>query len=761
VILSFSDSYRLSVSSPLHWLFVILASIGLVISCLLIYRRFTAELSDHKQSKLRLNFGKRLQLFLLFFGNTIAFISVLLFVLPFEVKVQASSFDVLLTPGFEYSASNDEFNIAGMSHDEIQQQLNSAEHVWFFREQQQQNNSGLLYQWLVENYQDKVIEINSVQELVHLWQAKEKKSAQSQRFIDSKPLTMKVLGDGLTTAQWQYLSTTNEFASNKSNAIAFLYFASARKTGLKALNWSRQLLLGQPLTVTGQLQQTMEKNIRYQLSLRSHDIILDSVILSNSDTFSLTTTSKIPGLFNYQLVLRELPAGASKPNALKQDLSDSVSQDSSSQNLAFEISEDIAFSVGKGSELRVLIKQSAPSFETRRLKQWLGQTNSQVHVISKISKNNWAEQKVNMTEHRQDSMLENQQSNQKDSSAGLNTSKVSSNTNQQQYMSDQEYLLNADLLINYDLVIIDSRMLLALEMSEVDALYYAVTQGLGLLINADSKLLEFESLQQDKRNKLLSLFKITPANELSSQVVARWPDKPSLGVSETLTPQPATIGIDAKAGQAIVESTIGQALVVKQALGLGAVAISALNKTYQWSLQADSALYSHYWQYLLAKISRNENRTRWMSPAPTMLPRVGQYQNICLISPIEKVSTPNINLHHEPLSSFRKCGTFTAHQKGWFMVKAFAENQTLLAEQARYFYANSDFLAWQQANKYNASVMYANESYAGEKEAKNERLLTSTPSAQDTYQLVNKLYIWLILFLSLALLWIERKWRTG
>lgn len=95
------------------------------------------------------------------------------------------------------------------------------------------------------------------------------------------------------------------------------------------------------------------------------------------------------------------------------------------------------------------------------------------------------------------------------------------------------------------------------------------------------------------------------------------------------------------------------------------------------------------------------------------------------------------------------------------MVKAFAENQTLLAEQARYFYANSDFLAWQQANKYNASVMYANESYAGEKEAKNERLLTSTPSAQDTYQLVNKLYIWLILFLSLALLWIERKWRTG
>ncbi|MBA6292387.1 hypothetical protein H4J58_08545 [Colwellia sp. MB3u-70] len=747
-------SYRLTLNSPLHWALVILASIGLVISCLLIYRRFKDDVFHDEQKIAPLGARKKLHFFLLLFGNIIAFISVLLFVLPLEEKAQTSSFDVLLTPGFKHTANGDDFNLVGIDKTKILQALTSAERIWLLAEQGNSSADEPLYQWLAKHYQHKVFVTSSVQEVTDFWSKRVGKQPMNFRTNNNVPSLVQVFGDGLTKLQWQHFQTFNaqqgiqqrrqegtqpegiQQEKNKQRlaSVNFRFFASKAIIGLSHLTWPRQLILGQALTVTGQLQQPIDNNAQFQLSLVNNNNVLSSIIIAGNEPFSLTTTSKFSGLFNYQLVLRER-----EKTLLQQGLS--------SKKALVDISEDIAFSVVMGNQPRVLIKQSAPSFETRRLKQWLSQANSEVHIISQISKNKWAQQHINVKNTSED--------NEDNSNAVINNVDKS----KQQNVAEQAHILQKKLLDNYDVLIIDSRMLLALEESEIQALYRSVNKGLGLLIKADATLLKIEKSKINKLHRLLNLFSIKPVDVSLSPVIANWPGKPRVEINQTITPQTAAIAINAKVGgninsiivEPLVESTTGQTLVAKQSLGLGSLAISSLNQTYQWSLQASPEVYSHYWQYILSKISRSESTTRWLSPMPTILAQVNQYQDICLISPLETISSPQMQLMALVLSKHKKCGQFSADQAGWYMFQALDDNQALLAKQAQYFYPAENFLAWQQADKHQASEGFM----------KIMALSRDDFIAADTYQPINKIYLWLCMFISLGLLWIERKWQTN
>ena len=88
---------------------------------------------------------------------------------------------------------------------------------------------------------------------------------------------------------------------------------------------------------------------------------------------------------------------------------------------------------------------------------------------------------------------------------------------------------------------------------------------------------------------------------------------------------------------------------------------------------------------------------------------------------------------------------------GWFEFKVFNAAQALLATQARYFYHEADFLAWQQANKHQISQQYA-QPFSQTDFAVNPVM---------SYQVANKHYFWLLMFISMSLLWIERKWQSG
>lgn len=753
------SSLRLIVNTPFHWAIIFIALLGLLLSCGLIYRRFRKETRISSTTNTQ-GLNKNIHLSLLILGNIVAFISVLLFLLPFEMKMPTSSYDVLLTNGFKKSLYNEDFNINGVDNTNIARVLKSANRIWLLSDFLDKSNyNQALKEWLAKNYQDKTVVIASVEELIDVWSGNELKQSKTYSDRYAIPTLLQVFGDGLSKIQWQKLHTFNQLITNKldtktlgtnnlsstslnstnqstknpsaeisdplnksssaESTIKFTFYKSKPITGLRFLQWPKQLILGQALTVTGQLQHSLDTNTKFELSLINNGRIQDSVIVQKNNTFSLSSTSKIAGLFNYQLVLQELPSSDINKIA---SVNANISEVKKSENSQIKISEDIAVSVINGNQPRVLIKQSAPSFETRRLKQWLSETGSEVTVISQISKNKWSQQRVNTAQEK-------------------NKAQTSE--------------LTKALLDNYDLMIVDSRMLLALEESELDALYQAIKQGLGLLINADSSLLIAENNNQDKLSKLLRFFELTPIEPSINQVTANWPEKPTLAKGEVISVQAITINMNAKQGQALVESAIGQALVAKQPLGLGTVALTTLNETYQWSSQISPAYYSAYWQYLLLNISRVEKNTRWLTPAPEVFAKVNQFENICLISSQEKLYVPNMVLTTYPLSKHKQCGQFIAGIKGWYSFKVLNDKQVTLTEQHRYYYSDVDFPAWQQAMKHQAS-----ENQLVEGDLNNiVPLENKAANLSFAYQPINKFILWLIMFLSLTLLWIERKWQ--
>lgn len=736
MIIALTERYQLLINSPLHWGLVLLALLGVMSSCGLIYRRFSAKPSGSRQKNSSALQREKLHFALLILGNGVFFISVLLFVLPIQAKTTAASFDVLLTPGFMHVGAAEEFNLAKVDNKQIHQALALAKQIWLLDEHAKGSNYLGLSQAVMTSYRDKIIVINSLAELTALWASASHRPWHAFAPTYHAPPLLKIFGDGLTDLQWQpllsYQQDSRQQQANQQtriNQLEFAVFASKLQTGVVDLSWQRQLTLGQALTVTGRLQQPITDSQQFQLSLVHHNHVLDSVIIAKDEPFSLTTTSKAAGLFTYQLQLSPLPEILT---------SQAPRRTPRQEGRGESISEEIAVSVINDNQTRVLIKQSSPSFETRRLKQWLAQTHSQVLVISQISKNKWAQQQVNSVRNKKDDGSKISDSDDFGASA-------------EESIGMQGHLLNANLLAKHDLVIMDSRALLALENHEIKALYNAVSKGLGLLIYADETLLQAKNNSVDKLNKLLNLFTISSAEPSLAKVIALWPDKPKLALSQVISRQTAAIAITAKPGQGIVGSTSGQALVVKHPVGLGTVAISALNQTYQWSVQVTPAFYSHYWQYLLSQTARSANNTRWLSPMPTELAQVKQYQVICLISPPRQVESPVMALTAYPLSSDKKCARVSAEQKGWVELQAFDDNQELLAMQARYFYDRTDFLPWQQARKHQVSAKYTN----------SFSLASDKLSTGKYFQAIDKRYLWLIMFISLSLLWFERKWQSA
>lgn len=720
-------NYRLTLDSSLHWAILLLALFGLVISCVIIFRRFKSDSNIISNKKNAFINSKSIHVSMLIFGNIIAFISMLIFLLPFEMKVQASTYDVLLTQGFKKSAKNENFNIQGMDSINITQALKSAQRIWLLLDSEESTaDNQSLKEWLAKNYSDKVVVISSTQDLTNVWEMVSINQSKGYNERYNVPTLIQIFGDGLSKIQWQYLETFNQVNSDVSHTqileagaetptplktgaakkppTKFKFYASNPITGFSYLHWPKQLILGQALTVTGQFQHSSDINSQFELSLVSNDRIQDSVIIQPNDVFSLTTTSKILGLFNYQLIVKELPNKSATAKQL------------------FTVSEDIAFSVVMGNQPRVLIKQSAPSFETRRLKQWLSEAGSQVRVISQISKSKWSHQRVNSVQK----IIENQSND-----------------------------LTGILLESYDLLIIDSRMLLSLPTMEVEAIYNAIKDGLGVLINADSTLLTAENSQFDKLNRLLNLFELASVDVNNNQVLAYWPEQPKLAKSDIISAQSVSININAKQGRTIVESGKGQALVAKQSLGLGSVALSVLNETYQWSSQISPAHYSAYWQYLLLNISRGEQNTRWVMPSTNVYAKVDQHHNICLMSSLEKVVVAQLSLTAYPLLNNQQCGQFLASQAGWYSFKALNDQQSKLSEQARYFYDQNAFPAWQQGIKHAVSQFNADANYT-DNYADNDAFNSS-----HIYQQVDKFILWLIMFVSLVLLWFERKWQSN
>ena len=169
MIIALTNNYQLSIISPMHWGLVLLALIGLMASSLLAFRR-TYRGQDKNVPNTKVNgLNKNTRFILLMLTNMVAFISVLLFVLPLHERVQTPSFDVLLTSGIVQPTKNEPFSLSELNSAETQQALTSAEQIWLLEDGISSTDNGGLRPWLMANFREKIITINSVQALTDFW----------------------------------------------------------------------------------------------------------------------------------------------------------------------------------------------------------------------------------------------------------------------------------------------------------------------------------------------------------------------------------------------------------------------------------------------------------------------------------------------------------------------------------------------------------------------------------------------------------------
>lgn len=512
-----------------------------------------------------------------------------------------------------------------------------------------------------------------------------------------------VIGDGMTMQQWQRFKQRK---GSNDPAISVTLKKGSAVTGLVSMRWQRQLNRGQwqrvsgvlqvaPAEAKGNLQQTL-----YHVYLKdpAGQVVAQQAV-RDGETFELLVNVKTEGLWQYQLALAKA--------------SDDITV----------VEENLAFEVTRPSLAKLLIRQSAPSFETRHVKNWAVEQGAQVTVETQISKNRYISQHANYPqEDRSD-----EKTAQVDSFDTLST------------------------LDQYDLLIIDARGLMKLSQHQQDNLAVAVKRGLGVLVIGDSTLFTENNLPG-----VLNQFRISHGSTIES-------DQSLLSWQFDQAGEPLNViaaDIPASSGFSLVKGAEGRVIVPGIHWGLGKVAISLTNQTYQWHTAGQRQLYSRYWQFLFESLARQ-------SLAPYLLPVENDHLNIAR-QPLPRCFSVNENLYSrladyalryegtegkpvaliplvDEVNQNMACGVIYPASSGWQRITLSANEETL--SHSFYVYNESDWPAWQQQRKHNAG--------------KRMQSAMQTGLKQTYWTEISLWPLWWGLLLMCSLLWIERKFWTN
>ncbi|WP_293748851.1 hypothetical protein [uncultured Paraglaciecola sp.] len=503
-----------------------------------------------------------------------------------------------------------------------------------------------------------------------------------------------VLGDGLNSSQWQNLQLV---MGETFNNVSVKFSASQPRLGLVDMSWPRDLAVGQFVEIKGQLQgsdEPLETKVIYQLHLLDPTgKIIQTTRIKPFERFALSFPAKSIGQWTYRLQLNK--------NNDSEVLTD----------------EPIAFSVTNPAKLKILIKQSSPSFETRQLKNWAAEFGNQISVLTQISQDKDIRQNINL-----------------------------SATDLAQITSP----FIGQALDNFDWLVIDGRALLALKKQPMSALQAAVKKGLGVYIIADNDLINAWPVPA---MDWLSDIEIKPLDVANYASIPIWPHSQIEQVMPLVKAK-----ITAVKYTPLVQNNAAQTLVSLSHIGLGQVAVSLINSTYGWQTAGLTEQYSHYWQSVTYALARPQQTPYWLNAAPDSLTLVNQAKQRCLLGIGDSgVTMHNANqqpllLTHDLVQTEQHCLTVWPTRNGWHKL-TWSENTELAEPQNAkqwsldswfYAYAEQDWSVWQQAQNHQAS-----ENIAQHKDTKRFEEGSVKP--------LDKSWLWGLLVLSMSLLWLERK----
>lgn len=503
-----------------------------------------------------------------------------------------------------------------------------------------------------------------------------------------------VLGDGLNASQWQNLQLVmGETFSN----ISVSFSASKPRLGLFDMSWPKELAVGQVMQIEGLLQSTDEplaENVIYQLSLLDPaGEITQSIKVKPFENFALNIPAKSTGQWIYRL---------------------QVSKNSDAKILA---DEPIAFSVTAPEQLKILIKQSSPSFETRQLKNWAAKFGSKISVLTQISQDKDIRQNINLRATELEQI----------------TAPFIGRT-----------------LDNFDWLVIDGRALLTLKKQSKNALQAAVNRGLGVYIIADNELVSAWPVTSMDWLSDIHIQPLDVANYASTPI---WPHSQ---IEQTMPLLKAKI--TAVNHTPLVQNNAAQILVSQSKIGFGQVAVSLINSTYSWQTAGLSEQYSHYWQSVIHQLARPKQSPYWLKTKLDSLRLVNQRQQKCVMGAADSgVTIDNVNeqplmLAQDLVQAEQQCLTIWPTKSGWHQLTWSKNTELADPQNAKqwaldswlYAYTEQNWSVWQQAQNHHASQNIAQQHNANWLEKQATKSL-------------DKIWFWGLLILSMSLLWLERK----
>ncbi len=476
-----------------------------------------------------------------------------------------------------------------------------------------------------------------------------------------------VKGYGLNAGQW------SAFAG-----VTVIQDAPPITVGPVDLRWNKQLLLGNPLKISGKVE-----NVNGIITVQLLDLVGTVVSVArvkSKETFSLSAIPKAMGHYHYTLQVK-----AESGEVINDEL------------LPVEV-------IG-APPAKLLLMQSAPSFESKHLKNWASEQGASLLLLTTISKDKFITQSVNLP-------------------------------------AEQQTVFTPDLLADFDLLIMDARALMNLSSQRQQWLQQAVDAGLGLFIIGDSELATAKN-----RPDILTSFTLTATtNALATQAVVRpqWPGNES-ELAFTFSP----IAIKAKQSVGLVGTT-KRPLSLYQPQGLGKVALSILQNRYRWRLNGEMQTYTHYWQWLFSQLARTRSDSRFIAPAVDAIDRVNYRSQICLLSEQKPLmllmGSSTISLATDRFNPYRQCGFYWPQSAGWQRFELQNEVGDSLDVTHRFTFTTEQWQSWQQHERVQATTKFI---IRREDKQDDVKLMTLSPVSSTLY--------WWLLVLCAGFLWLERK----
>lgn len=503
---------------------------------------------------------------------------------------------------------------------------------------------------------------------------------------------VELLGYGLGEDQWQAIP----------EKVAIEYSAPALQ-GFTEMQWSRSSPMGSALQLKGKFSAPQDEGIIELRLLDPAENLLDKKRVLSGGHFDFLIRPKSPGNLIYRL------------QAWRGD-----------EQLA---DEPVAIFVSNSPPQRILIEQSAPSYETRQLKNYAAELGATVVVNSRISKGKSIKQSVNLA-------------------------------------NGAESAFSPTSLAASDWMIIDGRALLQLSKQASQWLVDAVVGGLGVLVLADESLLnDFDEVSSG----LLKGFVLSANPDADAEVIPQLINVPSFENEMPLPVASMILSDEAGSNRAldiIVASSSGEMLLARRQLGSGQVALSLISQSHIWLTAGQRKPWSNYWSALSTAISRQRQDVFLLPSAEDSFFRLNQRAKICAFGGSNKLAVQievnsklqpaetnnnslNLALSADQNGSAQHCSWFWPRVEGWQQLTLLSGDAVSVLDHESIYVYGSDQWAGQRQFKNMLATL--------NRQALSRPSKDHLPAEKMVSEPLNPFWLWLVFVMAASLLWLERK----